>query len=135
MIKYAIYDAKLGVYWDATSIGLQRYHDTIAGAVADWESDNPPKTPQKQQASFSSITGEWCVPVFYKQCRFFVHEVVLETAEYKLLPHNEKECTYEDEQRNNKYGRTLNFISSCKHRGFEKNPKDARNPFINKLHR
>lgn len=135
-MKYAIYDAKLGIYWDAVSLGLQRYHDSPSSAISDWESDTPPVTLQKQQISFyKPITNEWCVPEFYKQCRFFIHEVDVDSDYYKLVLHNEIECTYEHEVNNNKFGRTLNHQNICKKLGILPNDSDDTNPFIKNLHR
>lgn len=135
-MKYAIYDAKLGIYWDAVSLGLQRYHDSPSSAIDDWESDTPPKTLQKQQISFyQPITDQWCVPLFYKQCRFYIHEVNVETGDYNLVLHNEIECEYEHNTRDNKFGRTLNHQNKCKKLGILPDPSDETNPFIKKLHR
>jgi hypothetical protein len=135
MIKYSVYDAKLGIYWDSVSIGLLRYYDTPESAISAWESDTPPITIQKQQISFyDQLSNTWCVPPFNKQCRFFVHEVVVDTYEYKLIRHNVDECEKESKA-GNKYGRTKSQEGICKQRGILANPLDVNNPFINKLHR
>lgn len=136
MIRYAIYDAKLGVYWDSFSIGKDRFYDSGQLAIESWESDNPPKTLQKQQICFKNpITHEWCIPPFLKQCRFFVSAVEVDSSRYEIVKHNEAECNYEAVERNNKYGRTRNHETLCKRQGIVANPDDKTNPFINNLHR